>query len=1219
MIESGFEVQTGITLSRKLSGNIRTRREITESQIVDLCTDWGGETHYWEGAKAVPCNVVDFLACIYTVGGQELASVRLGTRFNRVTVPKSPDPNIDWCPEEYLPDGTHDSTTWIDWIAHSSIMGPTGYYHDDTDTWIAPQTYNSWYSSAAGYGEDPPETILYDSQLAYEVEVTGQFRLMAKYSEKWTFRPFDKHKIYDEYPFDYDPYGMDNRTLEYWYEPILGSVVTAKCSVDGVIRLSKNLSAADFGGHAGFVDMFYNGFGKVYIYPRTSNAFTKGQWETSDQQTSYPDGPLLALANHVNCTIDGITNRGSNRWSGTMGFPLYPPYTGIAHFSSLDNGGIYTYEANALAEHIVYGGQGSGCTIECLSTDITYRVSAKDYNGGAREGVRFEFAAYDGPWEGSHDDNVFIETNQAGEGVTTFCYPGILRGFDLPAERIGARSPSGWQHQHTQRGLTEPGFPYGIGISNLDSLGEPKFPTAPYESGYHDGRLELGVDYPVFTPSEAVTISAPSSSDKILFDNTGWDVVQGSADLSVVNGCLQVVVTSGPCKIQKSYGSIYLTGCRFADLKYTSLDDEQEIRIDLGGGSRYWKIKPTNFEIDLVSPFGLVVDSSVFQSRLGSDIDWSWGVEAVGTLEISELRNGKTYTFEKLMLKRKSSLQVVIFGGAFIGAEYGYYRGSDPYTFFQRPDNWWTRKGIVFVDGMPSAEIRETKHTYISDTVPWEHYSAKLGDSNLLVCGPGDAFVTLTPDPAQGSMEAAFLTPGVYTGENVKIPGKCRAIGVYFPFAAGNHEVRVDRCFRGGIAVRLSDPETPTGTRRVKLEGGPSDTGPWTTIEEYLTDKNGFKLSSALVQPLYNLPEWYRVSTLDVGSNEIANVIQTRNKNVSWIALVGLIPTEVPEFVALDSYKEPLSGMDIIAATDEDGYISIYQSKKEIVSKVSRVSQDVGWLPTILHYPDGRAVVYYKKESVGVCEVLSNDSWKTYSERAVPNPDVSAHSGEVWKWLNTLKLVKAFLGTGRDSGGSKVSGEAFGAGLFLIGDGTTGRPCTVRKGALNASDEWTGWSDFQDVVLPKQCLSVNRTLSGEMCIVFFTGINPYDIKVWVPEVSDKQLDGAGASSDAPITIVSNTAGKHPVIVQAPDSLVYYIAAWEEDLGDILIFKVSPTFVKLHSGLIGSLPLVSGSIPTGPIIEQRLGLRYDGDGSLRVIWWDDTAHLPITATIIGEFV
>lgn len=758
-------VQSGATLSRSVSGYIRAVKQLTGHEFsVPLRDEWG-TCGYHTGEFAVSLesgiNIEIYGANpnAYMAGGvpRPFISARLEFVDYVNLIAGHTDP--DDC-DLYLPDA-HDHEAGLDWKLSGGVFG-VGLTEVQEEA-VAAQGYNSWYAESwgniqvphPGWGTssppDPPENVLYDVSVPYEVKIQGQFDLVANYSYEMIY---PSGEVYGGNPHDYNPWGMSSRILEFFYRP--AGDITVTITVDGSVRFTQTYDATDFGGEEDFNEIFKNGFGMVGIEPSTAKTWagTDDTWppvvEEGDQ---YIDcGEMLEAA------IGGMPDVGTgpipaqektikgDLWGGDPPEIIGSYDRGIASFAS----GVYKLSSRSC-------GVSDQFRAWNLSSDTVYRAFVTNWDGAARAGVDISIAEYSGAWEWPQNlpkdlNTAMPPTNASGASTKTIRHPGDVRGFnaawDSPNQYYELAAASNGQGARKHEASEYPtSVTPSLGVTNLDDLREPRYPEhEELEIGhYHDGRCELFPDLDALRFDAAMTISAPTSSVIAFFDDhTEWSVVSGSANLSNVGGALVVEVLTD-CKITKARTDEPFDGCRYADLNYSvAPSNTNPLTISLED-ERYWTVTPTANEIDWATPLGVTAQAT------NQVDDWGWGATGLDDLSIAGLKAGYTYTFSNITLKRKGPIKVTVFGGGFVGDARGCDRKSDLYTMHAG----WTRKAIVWIDGMPAAVIRDTYHEQ-TDPNTWEHRSACANDSGVLQ--PTNGFVTVSA--AEADLETAFLVPG---------------------------------------------------------------------------------------------------------------------------------------------------------------------------------------------------------------------------------------------------------------------------------------------------------------------------------------------------------------------------------------------------------------------------------------------------------------------------
>ena len=886
-------VSTGHTLSRTLTGYVRAVKIAgTQNYTVYLCQEqedpwewytdetgaYSSAVHVHQLFLGVQSGVLD--ACLplaFTLN--MIPSIYAGTPA---------DPVI--CPDSYEKSAAADYYCKILWELTGAAFGDP---FEADGVVLAETGYNSLYglaysSDTFGEFEEPPfayheyphEGVTYDISIPFSVSLSGTFKLMADYSTVMSSGLTGK--IEQNYPADNDPYGMSARILEYYYIPI--SDIQVDISIDEQSVYSESFGAMEFGSQALFEAAMKNGFGTVDIAGDVR--------KTWDKPDIYPANTYEDMGEMFEVLVGGMPNAGSIQpdYNLELEYPIYigdpmeDPiligyYTaGVVTWGPTSTGGTYAATScNGGMTHQARWVSGSG--------DTVYNLTTTDYDGTVRNGVIVDVDEFDGDeedWEwpaNTKEANVRLTTAGSGTAQYTVRHPGQISGFEGEhnvTNRFYEFHDTGQGSRLHNAANGQFDWPPVLGVTNLDALSEPKFPYYNEKSFFHDGRVELGG--PGLRNESALVLTTPATQKRTEFDSaTGWTVSPvGGATISVDGGKLKVEVGAAPCAITKDFDTNSWAGARFADLLFTA-DTTLPVTVEIEDG-RLWEVSTLSAaskEFDLATPRAGVAANSTAQSRFGT-ADWGLGVHEIGELTLSGLAAGKTYYFEAVQLKRKTDLKAVIFGGAFVGSAKGQDRQSDAYTLH----NFQTRKGIIFIDGMPAAEIKETLHSYDEFTELWTQDYTLLGDADLLTPA---SFVEATPASAVEEMESVFLVPGVYSGATITIPTQVYGVAVWWPYSGGNVTLPVLKHFRGGIAIGAADVNKSIGeSTPVNVYSGSSSSGPWSEspVGTWYLDASGFCLTGPLVQPLDAAAKYYKVV---IGSKEA--VVEVRNRNVSLARL----------------------------------------------------------------------------------------------------------------------------------------------------------------------------------------------------------------------------------------------------------------------------------------------------------------------------------------------
>lgn len=883
-------LKESVTLTKTVSGYIRAVRsaDTGEWTVPIYCED--DETWYYSsgGQYASGAHVDDLTIYIYNCATDDvLLSMTLG--IAKTLTPESLGTWTD-CPEDsyrYDVGGFANYSVKLDW---SATLGGIGGADTVGGAVLAKQYYNAFYTNAWGseygwnfddppdpYGDqiehpayaenDPSEDIEYDETLAYELSITGTFDIKAKYSgELDSGTDF----IYHAYPNDRDPYGITPRELEVYYVPHSGSSVSVSLEIDSTEVYSGSVDASDYADEAAFNAAFKNGFGKVLISADVVKTYDSAVYTARD------------FGEMLEAVVTGMPNAGTQTITESV-----EETNGSAYWTPSATGGTYSIESSnsGYAHQIVFGPGASNTTYNALITD---------WEGTVRSGVQIGVAEYGaadhrggaGTWAYpvvAKTDNVIMTTGGLGTDQVIVYHPGDLRGFDDSV----LMNPNTYYVQHPtgtgarRHNASDIDYEPQQGIINLDSLNEPLYDATETESAYGDWRCELYPSYvdgttEKFIIEDVLTVDAPTSADKTIFaTHTNWSVTAGSADITDDGTTIIVDNITSDATISGNCSGFTFRGARFADLVHTS-DSTDPLTITIGGCT--WQVTAADTEFDLASPETGAAASSTSQTQITGTPDWGWGVGTVGTMTIAGLKVGKTYTFTKVTLKRKSKLKAVIFAGAFIGDAEGATRASDTYTMH----NFWTRKGLVFCDGMPAAEIRETHH--INTSGVWTHEYACTDDADVI--SPADGFVTWNHS-ADADLEALYLLPGTYEeatlGSGIALDARLYGVDVLWPYNLGACTLNIWKRFRGGVAVGLASPSgASTSGITVTVYYGATSSGAWTELGTVTTDSNGLAFTAGLQQTIAAGAKFYKLE-----ANTESVVVQVRNRNISLARLIG--------------------------------------------------------------------------------------------------------------------------------------------------------------------------------------------------------------------------------------------------------------------------------------------------------------------------------------------
>lgn len=467
-------------------------------------------------------------------------------------------------------------------------------------------------------------------------------------------------------------------------------------------------------------------------------------------------------------------------------------------------------------------------------------------------------------------------------------------------------------------------------ITNLESLGQPIFrhPDPDGDSNlfeYSDSKLEALSPYGAW--SDALRFTAPTGNTKIIgFADHTWTASTG-VTTSIVDGKLQVVVASDAVspKISRDFAdSKTFTGTRYIQLDYDS-EDTNPITLAIAG--REWAVSNNGARTHIVDsitpnnlPSGGDATNTLFDD-MTTPIGSLWTIRNAGVIEL-RLKGGCTYTFDALSATRaeegKRSVTARVFAHTFVGDAVGHTRQTDTElgTLMPKPIegdfelltqaeqesgnfNAWprsrvrARNGIVSIDGALAYELWGMEHysTQAGSTIFWHHESLPMNSARAIYPAPvsylSKTFEQDTNQPWKtGALPAAWLTSGVYTGENQALVNWQPIITKFvrpFCLVTPTCSYAVPKKLKGNAYARILKANgTPAGTAQIKRYKG-------TMLVQTTTitpDANGWVNLGSLPQPTtddYELQDW----RFEVVIGELTAEFTMRNRNTSYIQLVA--------------------------------------------------------------------------------------------------------------------------------------------------------------------------------------------------------------------------------------------------------------------------------------------------------------------------------------------
>jgi hypothetical protein len=333
-------------------------------------------------------------------------------------------------------------------------------------------------------------------------------------------------------------------------------------------------------------------------------------------------------------------------------------------------------------------------------------------------------------------------------------------------------------------------------------------------------------------------------------------------------------------------------------------------------------------------------------------------------------------------------------------------------------------------------------------TVPsdaWYHIPFKLsdiGDIPTDVLSPQHSHATLTlgeeqpPDSEEGDpwgtydMPIPYLTAGPHAeavfGEGVPIGASAYAARIKCPFDMGDLTFAVNKRLRGNIGVRLADLDNHPAIRKVTIEKTATYPTGWTPVADIYTDTNGMAWTAGLTQPLVDGVWWYRVSTLDKDDVKLYADVQTRDRNISWLTLVGQFPFVTAK--ECDLHIEPLTGIGHVAYIDASDNLKVVRTFDHGItfSGAQTVASGVASSPCVFHRGDPRwlwGLIW--NEGTAVKRAWSSDGFANFEAATIMTGITHARTK-----IHPLTGIMMIVGW-RDADDSIVAARSFDHGVTI--------------------------------------------------------------------------------------------------------------------------------------------------------------------------------------------
>ncbi len=848
------------------------------------------------------------------------------------------------CPDDYEEGGTT-VTQDITLKRHVEAAFYGGASWTPTDAEVGVYTQNYYHTSAHAKGLTT--NVNFDASIDIVVRASGTFDVYAVNYNRYNFGD------YRDWEQDHDVYGRRTTVHEVYYVPTSGITLTVTA---GTGTHSVKLTAADFASQAEFEEFFKYGFGMLGVYADL-------------------DGALGAIGD---VPFDSDQTILSGTFSGA----------GIGGVSVADD--TYYDESTDTRVRINTGTGAFSVTSTCPPTDpmpnptfelvkgahtITYEVRGSDFGGNSRVGLVKIREKHDG-----NPSFMTVGLNNTGTFYSKGHYrlyaldnvDGPPHGKDVLDYYSATNGYAGEREEyeeHTTIGSdsAEVDWWEGMGgLMNLDGLGEPYFPASnpPATSDwFDDARCDIRVHHDNFKWADALAFDIASSISLVnLGEAASWTVEEGAANLTYVDGKLNVAVTDGPCTISRAVDG-WLTGARLLDVDYSG-DDTNPVEIQLGSDS--WEITPDDRIKDILAPKGRAGADNK-QLDLANTGGWAAGLNHITSLKLKNLRESKTYRFGTVTGKRIPQAdggftRVEVCNEAFVGADQAENGGPDPYS--------GTRALKLIVDGVVAGEAGQGVIGGASWLSPGEHglISMSFGTSD------GEW-------KDESECEAYDLETGLYTGyASLKIDAHYKASYVRYPVCMTiNPSFIIDKQLRGGIDVLMADPAGLPAASNFTLEHRHVTGGPLVSSKGYTTDGSGSSFIAGLSQPLYNLGNIYTVKAKKTDGSWVSTDVETRNRNRTHVCLVGGFTQSAEAPVCVQSprtgrlYLVYKKGTQIILRI-YDYSANAYAFERTVIAESSATGLGIA-------YVSGRndEIAIYHDEGGTIKRLASTDEGRTWS------------------------------------------------------------------------------------------------------------------------------------------------------------------------------------------------------------------------------------------------
>ncbi len=892
-----WKVRSGITITRNVSGSVKAIREangtvgVTCLKYEDPNFSCGGNSpqNYGQLAKH---HDVDAGVWVHLFDAQGIGLFSLNVETRRVSglwVNEAPDTCPAMCAAgdefqvriqhrfglyryggaEFEEDPTDKLYPEVGEPAPYDVVGEYTRLHHEWSTVNSPdlpitEVYNGPY---------PDETCSWDKSTEFTIELSSTFDLWAQYfySDAGEYLIGPQDTLWKEFA-QRDPIGLRPRGIVYYLKPATGSTIALSVSGAGY-SYSDEFAWSGFGEDAGI-----NGFGAVKLTARANGLMSAGTLLEADSFAEAKD--------IISATITGIQGQSTGVFTCdlTNTDPAQPAENKVA-FAEWDPG-ANTYRLNVTS--LRQGGAEAKHTLmlECGVRQVNYSGCIRDMDGSPRAGIKINFDECEPDWtEPPTEPNVDATTDANGEYSRSVIYPGWVGS--TPDWTDGLEQCRLWKYNGQNPSEGSSGMATWLRRSTSHSvLGlddpEPAFQSVNGDGGYNDGLMECELADLAF--EDAVELTILAELDPIVFGAGGWSHT-GDCTVTSDGGYVKVTDITSESSITKTLTG-NPAGMRFADFDFDT-DDTEPITLSFGG--RSWQISGSHKRVD-----ALAAGSGSQQTLLAKDStpqpDWGFP-SSVGSVTISGLRVGKTYTFRTLTPKMadptNNPAKVIVFGeGSFIGSTPGEDRLVDEYTCWESDTDVYSgRQAIVLVDGVIAAEIYAT-HKYMSGS-NWVVDGVSLGDAMIGATNAvSKAVGTPTADTWEEDALTPHLRPGIYTAVAgvVTIPARMRALRVWWPWAMAEAlNLQADKYLQGLYLVRVANTAGAVGVRKVYIAG-----------TEYSTDAYGTLISPGFAQPDDGEANSREIKVRDGEGNWVTDTLPTRNRNWTLSTLAASAPVSAP-------------------------------------------------------------------------------------------------------------------------------------------------------------------------------------------------------------------------------------------------------------------------------------------------------------------------------------